>query len=157
VRSQWRIDQTRRFTMPVRKTLTCLSILSILALLLSACQPPTPAGLPDNEVVQIIKSILVSIDERNMDTFTQHMSDDMKAVFTETDFGELSDLLQNTSGNYVSCADTPDLSNNQGYAIYRLNCKYDKEDVIVTVTFKTGGEQVEGLFFDSKNLRSQSK
>jgi hypothetical protein len=147
VRSQWRIDQTRRFTMPVRKTLTCLSILSILALLLSACQPPTPAGLPDNEVVQIIKSILVSIDERNMDTFTQHMSDDMKAVFTETDFGELSDLLQNT----------PDLSNNQGYAIYRLNCKYDKEDVIVTVTFKTGGEQVEGLFFDSKNLRSQSK
>jgi hypothetical protein len=143
--------------MPSNKPLLYLSILFCLALLISACQPPQPAGLTDEQVVQVMENILVSIDARNLDTFTQDMSDDMKAAFTDTEFGELSDMLQETSGSYVSCADTPELSNNQGYTIYRLTCKYEKEDVIVTVTFKTGGEQVDGLFFDSKNLRSQSK
>jgi hypothetical protein len=47
----------------------------------------------------------------------------------------------------------PQLSNSQGYAVYRLSCKFELEPVIVTATFKTGGTLVEGLFFDSTNLR----
>lgn len=65
-------------------------------------------------------------------------------------------MLQNASGNYISCAE-PALSNNQGYAVYRLTCKFEQEDVVVTVAFKVGGDKVEGLFFDSVNLRKLSK
>lgn len=43
------------------------------------------------------------------------------------------------------------------YAIYRLTCTYDLESVIVTVTFKVDGDKVEGLFFDSTNLRKISQ
>jgi hypothetical protein len=66
-------------------------------------------------------------------------------------------MLQNVSGKYVSCKTTPQLSNSQGYAVYRLSCSFELEPVIVTVTIKTGGTQVEGLFFDSTNLRNVGK
>jgi hypothetical protein len=53
--------------------------------------------------------------------------------------------------------DSPSLSNNQGYAVYRFPCKYANETVTVTITFVIGGQEVEGLWFDSANLRKVSQ
>ena len=44
---------------------------------------------------------------------------------------------------------TPALSNSGEYAVYRIRCQYELEDVMVTLIFKIDGTQVEGLFFDS--------
>jgi hypothetical protein len=63
------------------------------------------------------------------------------------------DLLQSASGKYVSTGKVS-LSNNKGYAVYRIICKYEQEDVVVTIVFKVDGKQIEGLFFDSPNLRT---
>jgi hypothetical protein len=130
----------------------------VTALFLTGCQPPKPAALSNDQVVQVVDNTLKAINVGDHQGFTQDFSDEMKSAFTEAQFTSLADMLQAASGNYVSCADSlPELSNNQGYAVYRLMCTYDLEKVIVTVTFKVDGNMVEGLFFDSTNLRKASQ
>jgi hypothetical protein len=137
---------------------TLLSVVLVTALFLAACQPPKTASLSNDQVVQVVDNTLNAITAGNYQAFTRDFSDEMKNTFTEAQFTSLVDLLGNASGKYVSCADSdPDISNNQGYAVYRLNCTFELERVMVTVTFKVDGDKVEGLFFDSTNLRSASQ
>jgi hypothetical protein len=65
-------------------------------------------------------------------------------------------MFQASSGNYVA-TNKLSLSNSQDFAIYRITCKYEREDVVVTIIFKVDGSRVEGLFFDSPNLRTTSQ
>jgi hypothetical protein len=135
-----------------------LIVMLVTTLFLTSCQPPKPAALSNNQVVRVIDNILKAINAGDFHSFTQDFSDDMKNAFTEPQFTSLADLLKNASGNYVSYAESqPELSNSQGYAVYRLTCKYSLESIIVTITFKVDGDKVEGLFFDSTNLRKASK
>jgi hypothetical protein len=130
----------------------------VTSLLLTACQPAKPAALSNDEVIHMVDSTLLAIKAGDYQNFTQDFSEAMKNAFTEAQFTSLADLLKNASGNYVSCSDKdPEISNNQGYAAYRLMCTYDLEKVIVTVTFKVDGNKIEGLFFDSTNLRKVSQ
>jgi hypothetical protein len=131
-----------------------LIVTLVTSMFLTSCQAPKPASLSNDQVVQVADNTLTAINAGNYQGFTQYFSDAMKNTFTEDQFNSLADLLKNTSGNYSSCADSkPELSNNQGYAVYRLTCKYVLESVLVTVTFKVEGDKIEGLFFDSTNLR----
>ena len=137
---------------------TLLILLIVTTLFLTGCQTPKPASLSNDQVVQAVDNILKAIKVSDYQSFRQDFSDEMKDAFTEEQFTNVVNLLQNTSGNYVSCADSePELANNQGYAVYRLACTFDKESVIITVTFKVDGSKVEGLFFDSTNLRKISQ
>ena len=142
-----------------RKLPAILLIAAIVTtLVLTGCQAPNPASLSNDQVVQAVDNILKAINAGDFQRFTQDFSDSMASNFTEAQFTSLAELLKKASGNYVSCADTsPEISNSQGYAVYRLACKYELENVIVTVTFLEGGEKVEGLFFDSTNLRKVSQ
>jgi hypothetical protein len=135
-----------------------LLVTLVTTLFLASCQPPKPAVLSNDQVVQVVDNTLKAITAGDYQSFTQDFSDAMKNTFTEAQFTSLADMLKNASGNYVSCADSqPALSNNQGYAVYRLTCKYDLEGVIVTVTFKVDGDKIEGFFFDSTNLRKATQ
>jgi len=135
-----------------------LIVTLVTALFLTSCQAPKPAALSNDQVVQVVDGTLKAINTGDFQSFTQDFSDEMKKAFSEGQFTSLADLLMNTSGSYVSCVDSePELSNNQGYAVYRLACKYDLESVLVTATFKVDGDKVEGLFFDSTNLRKVSQ
>jgi len=141
------------------KIITTLIIVTIVTtLFLTGCQAPKPAALSNDQVVQIVDHTLKSISAGDYQSFTQDFSDEMKNAFSEEQFNSLVDLLRNASGNYVTCADSePELSNNKGYAVYRLTCSYDLESIIATITFKVDGDKVEGLFFDSTNLRKDSQ
>jgi hypothetical protein len=98
-------------------------------------------------------NILESINAGDYTAFTRDFSPTMMDAITLSQFTGLKVLLHATSGQYVSCSTKPELSNSQGYAVYRLSCEFELEPVIVTVTIKTGGTQVEGLYLDSTNLR----
>ena len=140
----------------IKSTLRIATI--VTTLFLAGCHPPKPAALSEDQVVQIVDHTLKSISAGDYQSFTQDFSDVMKNAFTEEQFSSLVDLLRNASGNYVTCADSePELSNNEGYAVYRLTCSYDLESIITTVTFKVDGDKIEGLFFDSTNLRKVSQ
>jgi hypothetical protein len=130
-----------------------LTLALVAALLLSGCQAPKPSSLGNDQVVEVIVNILTSINAGDYAGFSRDFSPDMLTAIPAAKFTSLVEMLQKASGKYMSCDTTPQLSNNQGYTLYRLSCKFELEPVIVTVTFKTGGAQVEGLFFDSTNLR----
>jgi hypothetical protein len=140
-------------TMKNKTPTVFLTLALVAALLLTGCKAPKPSSLTDGQVMEVIVNILTSINMGDYAGFSRDFSPDMLTAIPEAQFTSLAAMLQKASGRYVSCASTPELSNKQGYTLYRLSCKFELESVIVTVTFKTGGAQVEGLFFDSTNLR----
>jgi hypothetical protein len=120
-------------------------------LLLSGCIETKPAGVSNEEVAAITENALQAINENDYQKFTHDFSTQMSNAFSEGQFNQLRDMLQNASGNYISLG-TPSLSDAQGYAIYQFPAKFEKEDVIVTITFIIGGDKIEGLFFKSPNI-----
>jgi len=130
--------------------------LALLLVGLSGCAAPQPAGLSDQQVTTTTENILKAMDANNYQTCTQDFSDQMKAAFTQAQFTQIRTMLQKASGAFVSVG-TASLSNNQGYVAYRFTSKYANETVYVTVTFLIGGQKVEGLWFDSANLRKASQ
>jgi hypothetical protein len=136
--------------------LITLSALILAILMTSGCTAPKPAGLTDQQVSSMTENTLKAIDAKDYQKFTQDFSDKMDSVFTQAQFDKLCNLLQTTSGSYVSLG-SPSLTNNQGYAVYRISAKYANETVYVTITFLVGGQKVEGLFFDSVALRKASQ
>jgi hypothetical protein len=138
------------------KYLSVSALILVLLAGLSGCLPAQKAGLSDQQVASVTENILKALDENNYQSFTHDFSAQMKSAFPQEKFSQLRTMLYNVSGNFIYM-DAPSLSNNQGYAIYRFPTKYDKETVTVTVTFVIGGQEVEGLFFDSANLRKVSQ
>jgi hypothetical protein len=126
--------------------------LAILLVVTSGCSKPQPAGLTDEQVTSLTENVLKALDANDYQKFVQDFSDQMNKAFPQEQFAKLQTMLQTSSGKYVSIG-VPALTNNQGYAVYRIPCKYENETVYVTITFLIGGQKVEGLFFDSVNLR----
>ena len=138
------------------KYLSVSALILMLLAGLSGCLPAQKAGLSDQQVANVTENILKALDENNYQSFTHDFSAQMKSAFPQEKFSQLRTMLYNASGNFIYM-DAPSLSNNQGYAIYRFPTKYDNESVTVTITFVIGGQEVEGLFFDSANLRKVSQ
>jgi Protein of unknown function (DUF3887) len=133
-----------------------LSALTLVLLAASGCSAPQPAGLTDLQVAGVTENISKAMDANDYQAFIQDFSQSMLSVFTQAQFDSLRAMLEKASGKYVSHG-SPSLSNNQGYAVFRFPAKYTNETVYVTITFLVGGQKVEGLFFDSANLRKVSK
>jgi hypothetical protein len=142
----------------MNRRFTILFSLLLAAALLAGCSTlkAQPAGLADEEVRSIAENILLSIDSGNYNAFIKDFSDTMKSAFPETEFEKVRELLTDTSGKFISLSE-PVLSNSEGYARYTFPCKYEKEDLAALVVFAVGGSQVEGLFFDSQNIRKLGK
>ena len=138
------------------KFLMVSALLLIMLAGLSGCLTVQKAGLTDQQVASVTENILKALDQNNYAAFIHDFSPQMKSAFPQEKFSQLRSMLYNASGNFIYM-DEPSLSNNQGYAIYRFPTKYDNETVTVTITFVIGGQEVEGLFFDSANLRKVSQ
>jgi hypothetical protein len=109
--------------------------------------------LADDEIINLTANILTALDSGDYPAFTRDFSDEMLAAFPEDQFTQLRNLIITSSGNFVSTGKLS-LSNQEEFTIYRIRCTYQQEDVVVTVVFRIDGVLVEGLFFDSPNLRS---
>lgn len=136
--------------------LTLVALLLAVTLFLGGCRAE-PAALSDEAVRQAASDALTALSKGDQEAFVRDFSDDMRALFLEeAQFTALRAMLQETSGDFVSCAE-PSLLNRADYAIYRLRCTFEKEDVMVSVVFRVGGTQIEGLYFDSPNLRERNR
>ncbi|KAF0109175.1 MAG: hypothetical protein FD146_219 [Anaerolineaceae bacterium] len=138
------------------RSVSIASLLAVLSILAAGCGTSSPAGLNDAQVLSVTGHLLTAINTGNYSAFTRDFSAEMFAAFPEDQFLQLRGLLYTASGNYVSCGEMS-LSNQDDFAVYRIRCAYELEDVVVTIVFRIGGTQVEGLFFDSPNLRAASK
>jgi len=133
-----------------------LLMLSAITLAASGCSASQPAGLSEEQVSAVAENILQAINANDHEKFAQDFSDKMKAAFPQAQFSQLRDLLQSASGDFVSLG-LPGLTNSQGYAIYRFPCQFERETVSMTITFLIGGQKVEGIWFDSDNLRNNAQ
>ena len=136
--------------------MAALFALALVLLAASGCSAPKPAGLTDQQVTTMTENILKAVDANDYRAYIKDFGPAMVSAVPQAQFDSMHALLQKSSGSYVSLG-TPSLSNNQGYAVYRIPAKYSSETVYVTITFLVGGQKVEGLFFDSANLRKVSK
>ena len=133
-----------------------VSLWILLLAALSGCLTNQKAGLSDQQVASVTENILKALDQNNYPAFTHDLSPQMKSAFPLDKFNQLRTMLSGASGNFFY-SNAPSLSNSQGYAVYRFPCKYSNETVTVTVSFVIGGQEVEGLWFDSANLRKVSQ
>ncbi len=138
-----------------RKSLPVSVLFLVLVAGLSGCLPAKKSGLSDQQVASVTENILKALNENNYPAFIHDFSPQMKSAFPPVKFGQLRTMLYDASGNFLYM-DQPSLSNNEGYVIYTFPSKYADEMVNVMVTFVIGGQEVEGLFFDSANLRKVS-
>ncbi len=120
-----------------------------------------PQGTPaatDQQAKGMLENTLTAINDGNYTSFTADFSDQMKKTFTETRFTQVRDLVTNASGKFISAGDGElKAAGSPGSVAYVFTCKYEKEDVKVTLVYKIGGDKIEGLFFDSPNIRKASK
>lgn len=142
----------------MRKTRTIwfATLITALSLLMTGCGPAKPAALGDEDVKALATRMLVALDADDYAAFTSDFSTAMLEAISEAQFADLRAMLQSASGNFVSMGELF-LYNNKGYAIYQITCKYEKEDVVVILSFEVDGTQVEGLWFDSPALRAASQ
>jgi uncharacterized protein YidB (DUF937 family) len=138
------------------KLYSVVSLLVALSMLVASCAAPKPAGLSDQQVTSMTENILKALDANNYQEFSGDFSDQMNSAFSQEQFTKLRNMLQASSGNYVA-TNKLSLSNNQDFSVYQITCKYEREDVVVTIIFKVDRSRVEGLFFDSPNLRTTSQ
>jgi hypothetical protein len=131
-----------------------LTLTLVTTLFLTGCQALSPASLSNDQVVQVVDNILKAFNAGDYLAATRDMSDVMKKDFTETKFVNIAAFIKETSGNYVSCTGPLELSNNAGYAVYRMPCSFELGTVMVSVAFFIASSQVEGLYFDSATLRT---
>ena len=110
----------------------------------------------------MIDNVLAGIKDKNYAEFSRDFGDKVKDAITETSFNSLSDLLANKIGEYQSknfgqAANTT--QDNISYMVVVYKAKYTKEsgDVLITMTFgdSNGVKKIEGLTFNSPNLRQQ--
>ncbi len=135
----------------IHSALTTLTL--VTALLLSGCAAPLPSSLSNDQVLQVVDSLLKAFNAVDYAGASQKMSAVMVKAFPEGNFLTIADMLKQTIGSYVSCDGTLiELSNNAGYAVYRLPCKFELETVTVSVAFLIASSEVEGLYFDLENL-----
>jgi len=140
----------------ISKQLSVSALILVLLAGLSGCIPAQKAGLTDQQVASVTENILKALDQGNYAAFIHDFSPQMKAAFPQAKFSQLQTMLYNASGNFLY-TDKPSLMNSQGFAVYRFPTKYADETVTVTITFVVGGQEVEGLFFDSANLRKAAQ
>ena len=76
----------------------------------------------------------------------------IKAI-PESRFDELVNLVSISSGKYLS-KELASSMEDRGYVVYIYVCEFEKEPVQITISFKLGYYEIEGLYFDSVNIRN---
>jgi len=141
--------------MMARKHATALIFLMVLTISVSGgCNAltPEPAALTTEEVSADTDNLLKAKNDNNYEAFTRDFDETMTGVFTEAEFLKIQEMVQETSGNYISCEE-PKLLNQDGLAVYRFPCTFEEEEVTVSTIYSSQGDVITGLYCDSPNLR----
>ncbi|MDO8517173.1 MAG: DUF3887 domain-containing protein [Nanoarchaeota archaeon] len=140
-----------------KKIAICAIIIGII--ILSTIIYLTIKKLPDNKNVLIedqssliAENILQSINEDNYSKFSEYFSDNVKKTMTNSEYQKLKGLILDSSGPYISKSSSSQMLKD-GYELYIWNCEFKREKVIFSLSFKPTQNKIEGIWFDSTNLR----
>jgi|WetSurMetagenome_2_1015567.scaffolds.fasta_scaffold311183_1 hypothetical protein len=145
-----------------------LGLLMVLsaALLIAGCSSSgspsstPPASSADIQAIAdpIMENILVSLDQNNYATFSKDLSQAVKQTLNQTTFDQLYHQMQTSVGGYQSRLYVNNAVQNSLITVKYI-AKYSLEPAGVTATLvlksSNAGYEVQGLNFDSPNLRGQ--
>lgn len=140
-----------------------LSVLSAFgfAWLLSGCALNAPAGtaaLSEGQAREIAEQTLSALNEGDYETFSANFDEKLRAAITEQRFEELRLLVQESSGDFIGLSGPKLVKTASPQTVgYVYDCKFEKEEVVMTHTYFVDGNQVAGFFLNSPNLRKASQ
>ena len=116
---------------------------------------PEEKELPDNtsQTDSIAENLLHSLNNNDYSSFSKDFSNNLKLIMNQQTFQQTKSLIDETSGQYLSKAE-PSLYEYQGYDLYQYPCTFEKEAVALSIYFQPNSILLEGLTFDSENLRA---
>jgi hypothetical protein len=131
-----------------------------LALAMPACSATTPinTAVVQAAVAPLVKNILTSLNNNEYTGFAKDFNPTMKNTINQTAFIKLYSLMQREVGDYQS--DLFFSAAKKGSAVTVVYfAQYSKEPAGVSVTLTmqpvSGAYEVQGLVFDSPNLRGK--
>ncbi len=100
----------------------------------------------------ITETVLIALNNGTYSEFSGNFSEDVKKMINESEFYNLRNIIQNTSGNYINktMLKYTDFNN---YDIYEYNCNFEREVLKLRVALEKKRHAVSGIYFDSNNLR----
>ncbi len=115
---------------------------------------PKEKELPEDvdKFNSIAENILQAFNNNDYSKFSEDFSEKVKNLMNEQSFQETKTLLDETSGKYISKSE-PTLVAYQEYKAFQYPCVFEKENVTLTLYFTQDSYKIEGLTFDSENLR----
>jgi hypothetical protein len=132
-----------------------------LAVVAAGCALNAPAGMAsisDEQARHVAERALVALNEGDYEAFVENFSARMREAMDEGSFNQLRATVQETSGNYLSLSGPKLVKASTPNAVgYVYDCKFEKEDVVVTNYYFVDEDKVEGFFLNSPNLRKVSQ
>jgi hypothetical protein len=145
----------------MKKRLAIIAAAVLIAAVLAGCG----SAIKESDLSYaspMVDSLLSAVQAKDYAKFSTDLGDKMKASMTEDNFTAMADALAEKIGDFESksfAGASNTTQDNTPYTAIVYKAKYSKEqgDVIVTVSFtdKDGKKVIEGLNFNSPNLRKQ--
>jgi hypothetical protein len=127
----------------------------LAALFLAACdggEPPS-SMLSEDEALQVAQGLLTGLNEADYDRFSADFSDALAAGIPEDGFLEFQATVQQTSGQWLSIEGiSMEDASSRGYVTWVVDTDFEKEPVVLELTFPEKGTELEGVMFYSDAL-----
>ena len=104
---------------------------------------------------EVLSTVLTALSNNDYNTFSKHLSDDMKESYDYATFQKESAILITTVGVFESLEfDYGEKRNGYNFSIYNTKFSDEEEEVRVSVAFKEGDEdhKVYELYLSSDKL-----
>jgi len=101
------------------------------------------------------ESILQSFNSGSYIDFKRDLSGSVKIQMSEEQFSNLRLLISQSSGSYMSKSFI-NVTHFQGYSQYAYNCVFEKENITARFSVDPKKVLINGLYFDSENIRASS-
>lgn len=144
--------------MVLKKIYLILSLVFLLTLAGCAGVSKEQAEKSKTAAEPMTENMLQAIKSENYEEFSKDFDEAMKKGIDEKSFKELTSMLKEKIGNYVS-KEFWKVDKSGSYMAVFFNAKFDKEsaDVVIrsVLSEKDGNYKVSGFFLDSPNLRKK--
>ncbi|HII15077.1 MAG TPA: DUF3887 domain-containing protein [Nanoarchaeota archaeon] len=133
------------------KYITAIVLMAVLVLAYGCAQKAIPESqYPAAD--EKAENILQGISKEDYAMLSRDLSETLKQSTDAEYFSRLSKFIKENSGEYVSKSLAASKDENsmhtRGY-----DCQFSMESVYFTITFNADYSKVEGIYFDSENMR----
>ncbi len=127
-------------------------IIIVAILLVSGCAKTEPMQAQYPLADEKAENILEGLNRADYAMFSRDLSDSLRQTMDEQYMQRLGKFIRENSGEYVAKALAASKDENSMHTL-SYDCQFSLESVYFTITFNEDYSKVEGIYFDSINMR----